>query len=232
MRAPIAVLVLGLVACNSENAGIEAARRAAQQAQAAKGGGRAAPAKRLATPVPGETRVPCAQLIDAAAFSAALGEKQPLAVKDVSASQRDAAASCSLMRGGKRPSEAEQNALIKSTGKLGVLPGDELCNVTAYCWTIEDPDRFKARCKAKKDLEDESTGGYACVHVVATGADDVKVFQMFDDDTRCILQVRGGPSNTNNDLIQRCAKTARDTIGPEQIKVEMEIIPETTGSAG
>lgn len=234
MRATIALLTLGLAACgNSETAGIEAARRAAQEAQAAKGQGRAAPAKRLATPVPGETRVPCAQLIDAAAFQVALGEKQPLAIKDVSASQREAAASCSLVRGGKRPSEAEQNALIKSTGRLGVLPGDELCNVTAYCWTIEDPDRFKARCKERKDIDDESLGSYACVHVVAVGADDVKVFQLLDDDTRCILQVRGGPSNVNNDMIQRCAKTARDTIGPSQIKVEMEIIPDLApGSAG
>jgi hypothetical protein len=232
MRATIAVLVLGLAACSSsENAGAEAARRAAQQEQAAKGQGRAAPAKRLATPVPGETKVPCAQLIDAAAFQVALGEKQPLTIKDVSPSQRDAAASCSLVRGGKRPNESEQNALIKSTGRLGVLPGDELCNVTAYCWTIEDADRFKARCKERKDLDDESLGSYACVHVVAVGADDVKVFQLLDDDTRCILQIRGGPSNVNNDLIQRCAKTARDTIGPSQIKVDA--VPDgSAGSAG
>jgi hypothetical protein len=231
MRVTTLLLILGLGACNSENAGAEAARRAAKEAQAARGQGQAAPAQRLATPVPGETRVPCAQLINAPAFQVALGEKQPLAVKDVSAEHRDAAASCSLVRGGKRPSDAEQAQLIKTTGKLGVLPGDELCNVTAFCWTVEDPARFKARCKERKDLDDESLGSYACVHVVAVGADDVKVFQLLDDDTRCILQVRGGPSNVNNELIQRCAKAARDTIGPDEIKVDAARDP-AAGSAG
>ena len=43
-----------------------------------------------------------------------------------------------------------------------------------------------------------------------------------------ILQVRGGPSLTDNELIQSCAKVARDAIGPAQIKVE----PVRPGSAG
>jgi hypothetical protein len=55
--------------------------------------------------------------------------------------------------------------------------------------------------------------------IVATGADDVKRFRFFDDDTKCIIQVRGGPSNVDNDLIGRCAKAAHDLIGPDQIKV-------------
>lgn len=214
-------VALGLLACgSSENAGAEAAKRMAEQEQAAKGEGPATPAKRIATPVPNETRVPCTQLIDAAAFQAALGEKQPLEVKDVTATQREAAASCSLRRGGKRPSDAEQAAKLKSAGKLGVLPGDELCNVTAYCWTVEDPERFKTRCRDKKDVDDESMGTYACVHIFAVGPADVKVFQFVDDDTRCILQVRGGPSNVDNELITSCAKVARDAIGPDQIKVD------------
>jgi hypothetical protein len=233
MRAAIALLVLGVAACHgSENAGAEAARRRAQQEQAAKGKGPAVAATRLATPVPGEAHVPCAQLIDPAAFQVALGEKQPLTVRDLSAGQREAAASCSLVRGGKRPSEAEQAARIKSAGRLGVLPGDELCNVTALCWTIEDLEHFKARCKERKDHDDESMGSYACVHVVATGADDVKVFQFFDEDTRCILQVRGGPSNVNNDVIQSCAKAARDTIGPAQIRVDAAAAGSGSGSDG
>ena len=50
------------------------------------------------------------------------------------------------------------------------------------------------------------------------GVDDVKGFRMFDDDTKCVLQVRGGPSNVDNDLIGKCAKYAHDLIGPDQIK--------------
>jgi hypothetical protein len=227
MRASIAVLVLALSACsNSENAGAEEARRQAELEQKTKGS-HGAPAKRLATPVPGGAHVPCAQLLDLAAFQTALGEKEALAIKDVTKTE-DAAASCSLLRGGKRPSEAEQQAMLKKVSRLGVLPGDELCNITAFCWSIEDAERFKASCKERKDRDDESLGSYACVHSVAVGADDVKVYQFFDEDTHCILRVRGGPSNVNNDIIQGCAKTARDSIGPAQIKVGA--VP--AGSAG
>jgi hypothetical protein len=226
MRATISLLVFGLGACgNGENAGVEEAKRQAEQEQKAKEA-HAPPAKRLATPVPGQTRVPCTQLIDLAAFQTALGEKDPLALKDVTKTV-EAAASCSLIRGGKRPNEAAQQAMLKKVSRLGVLPGDELCNVTAFCWTIEDAERFKASCKQRKDSDDESLGSYACVHISAVGVNDVQSFQFFDEDTKCILQVRGGPSNVNNDIIRSCAKAARDTIGPEQIKVN----PVPSGSA-
>ncbi|HEY0192319.1 MAG TPA: hypothetical protein VGC42_14460 [Kofleriaceae bacterium] len=223
MRVPAPALVmlgaLGLAACgkNNENAGAEQAKREAEAAQKAKPKSEAAPAQKLATPVPGEQHVPCSQLIDLPAFQTALGEKDPPQVKDVTKNDARAAASCAIVRGGKRPSEAEQKAMLKRQPRLGVLPGDDLCIVTAYCWTIEDADRFKAKCKQQKDQDDDSLGSYACVHVFPTGADDVKQFTFFDEDTRCILQARGGPSNVNNETIQACAKTARDTIGPTQI---------------
>jgi len=210
---------LGLTACgNNERAGAEEAQRQAEQDQKARQGA-SGPAPRIAPPVPGQAHIPCSQLIDAAAFQTALGEKLPVTVKDVTRSEPDSAASCSLVRGGKPPTAAEQKALLQRAGRLGVLPGDELCNVTAFCSTIEDPDRFRASCKARKDRDDESIGSYACVHIQPVGADDVKLFRLLDDDTRCILQIRGGPSNVSNDSIEACARVARDTIGPEQIKV-------------
>jgi hypothetical protein len=225
MRAMAGLLVavvaaLGVSACGtSERAGADEARRQAEQEDKARQSA-APPAKKLATPVPGNAHVPCSQLIDAAVFQTALGEKQPLTVKEVTKAEPEAAASCSLLRGGKRPSDAEQKALLKKDGRLGVLPGDELCNVTAFCSTIEDAEHFKARCKERKDHDDESLGSYACVHIVAVGADDVKVFRLLDEDTRCILQIRGGPSNVKNDAIQSCAKAARDAIGPAQIRLD------------
>lgn len=220
MRIGVLVLVVGLAGCSdNRNAGAEAVRRQAEQEQAARRAAPAAPAVRIATPVPAGVHVPCAQLVDPAVFQTALAETQPLTVKDVTTSERDATASCSLVRGGKRPSEAAQRALEKRTGKLGVLPGDELCNVSAFCWTIESTERLRTRCKDRRQQDDESLGGYACVRVVAAGAFDVKVFQLFDADTRCILQIRGGPSNVDNELVERCARTARDSIGPDQIQV-------------
>ena len=63
-------------------------------------------------------------------------------------------------------------------------------------------------------------GGYACVRVVPTGEADVKLYQFFDEDTKCVIQVRGGASQTDNGTILTCAKTARDKIGPDQIAVK------------
>ncbi|HEX3481410.1 MAG TPA: hypothetical protein VHT91_40635 [Kofleriaceae bacterium] len=235
LLATIAAALLGgapgLAGCgacgNSERSGAEEAQRQAEQEQKSRQAA-SPPAKRIAPPVPGQAHIPCSQLIDAAAFQTALGEKQPLTVKEVTRSEPESAASCSLIRGGKPPAAAEQKALLQKAGRLGVLPGDELCNITAFCSTIEEPDRFRASCKQKKDRDDDSLGSYACVHIQPVGADDVKLFRLLDDDTRCILQIRGGPSNVNNDSIAACAKAARDTIGPAQIKVTAA----AAGSAG
>jgi hypothetical protein len=216
--AVLAVLA-GLAACgNSERAGAEEAQRQAQAEQSARQA--TAPAAKMSPPVRGEARIPCAQLIDPAVFQVALKEKQPLTVKDITRTFPDAAAACSLLRGGKRPSEAEQQAIVKHNGRLGVLPGDELCQVIAICSKIMDLEQFRASCKQRKERDDDSLGSYACVRINAVGADDVEVFQLLDDDTHCILEIRGGPSNVDNGLIRGCAKTARDAIGPAQIQVD------------
>jgi hypothetical protein len=222
MRARIANVVLAaatLAACGkSENAGAEEAKKQAEAELKAKVGNGEAAVK-IKPPVPGQGTIPCEQLIDAAAFTTAIGEFEPLVVKDTRKAEPEAASSCSLARGGKRPTEAEQKAILKKEGRLGVMPGDELCNVTAYCWTIEDPERFKTKCKQRKDQDDDTMGSYACKQVVAVGADDVFVFRFFDADTKCIFQVKGGPSATDNEMIRKCAIAARDTIGPAQIAV-------------
>ncbi|HTR55405.1 MAG TPA: hypothetical protein VMJ10_32220 [Kofleriaceae bacterium] len=220
MRWMIAI-VLAVLACGkSENAGIEEAKRQAEAEQKAKEA-HGEVAKKLTPPVPGQATLPCSQVIDADKFQQALGEAAPITVVEAKAEKHDpdAAASCSLMRGGKRPSDAEQKAMIKQSGRLGVLPGDEICNVSLYCWTIEDPDHFKKRCAEQKKKDDDSLGFYSCVMVVATGEDDVNNYRFYDDDTKCLIGVRGGPSNVDNNLIGKCAKAAHDLIGPDQIKV-------------
>ncbi len=220
MRARIANVVVAavtLAACGKgENAGAEEARKQAEAEQKAKveAGGAAV---KIKPPVPGQQTVACETLIDLAAFQTALGEVEPLGVKDMRKNEPEAASSCGLTRGGKRPTEAEQKAILKKEGRLGVMAGDELCNVTAYCWTIEDPERFKTKCKTRKEIDDDSMGSYACKQMVAVGADDVFVFRFFDADTKCILQVKGGPSAVDNEMIRKCAIAARDTITPERI---------------
>lgn len=222
MRALIAIVcaipVLG--ACSKgENAGIEEAKKQAEAELKAKVD-RGESAKKISPPVPGQTLIPCAQLIDVPKFQEATGELEPLTVKDYGkGKEAEATATCGLIRGGKRPSEAEQQAKLKKEGRLGVLPGDELCKVSAYCWTIEDPERFRAKCKTRKDADDESMGTYACKQLVMVGAFDVFVYRFFDEDTKCILEVSGGPSNTDGEVTRKCAIAARDSIGPGSIAV-------------
>jgi len=224
MRAAIATIVSavmcigglgGLAACSkSENAGAEEARKQAEaelQAKLAKGES----AKKISPPVPGSQKVPCEQLIDLAAFQQVMEEAEPLGLKS-KADDGEAAASCSIVRGGKRLSDAEQRALLKKEGRLGVLAGDEICYVNAYCWTIEEAERFKAKCK---DTPDESMGTFACRQTVMVGAHDAYVYKFFDEDTKCLLKVGSGPSNQDNELVRKCAIAARDSITPAQIAV-------------
>jgi hypothetical protein len=221
MRIAIALSLLVIVAfvaaCDSgEKAGIEAAKK--QAADEARNVGSGEVAKKISPPVPGRAKLDCKNLIDVDKFTQLLGEQQPLSLAE-SKSEPEAAASCSLIRGGKRLTEAEQKAQLKQHGKLGVMPGDEVCNISTFCWTIEDPDRFAKKCAEMKEKVDSTLGFAACILVVATGEDDVNRYRFFDDDTKCIIQVRGGPSNVDNDLIGKCAKGAHDLIGPDQIKV-------------
>jgi hypothetical protein len=212
------VLSIALLACSKgANEGAEEAKKQAEKEQKEKeaAGG---VAKKISPPVPGRAKLNCASVINASQFQQVLGETEAITVAD-SKTEPDAAASCSVLRGGKRLSDAEQKAKLKKDGRLGVMAGDEICNVSTFCWTIEDADRFRKKCAEMKDKDDDSLGFYSCVLIVAQGADDVKRFRFSDDDTKCIIQVRGGPSNVDNDLIGRCAKAAHDLIGPDQIKV-------------
>jgi len=231
MRMLLALCALSssLIGCGKENAGAEEARKEAEAALKDKMDKGEVP-KTLKPPVPGTTKLDCNKVIDAAAFTTALGEKEPLTIGDTSKSDTEAAAICNLVRSGKKLTTAEQTALTKKTGKLGVLPGDPLCQVTLRCSTIEDPDKYRKKCEEQAAADakrasmpfagvraDDSMGNFACLQIVPTGAVDAQVFKFFDADTKCIFEVRGGPSNQDNDLVRTCAKTARDTIGPTQI---------------
>jgi hypothetical protein len=159
-------------------------------------------------PVEGMAKLACSALLDPAAFTTALGEQAPLTLRDDT--DPEATASCSLIRGGQKPSAEEQRKLLKQNGRLGVLPGDPVCQVKAYCWTIEEAARFEAQCKAQGMAFDQGS----CVQSIPQGANDVDVLRFLDEDSRCVISVRGGPSNVDNDQVRVCAKTARAAIGP------------------
>lgn len=219
MRTTIAiVMTLALAACGKgANEGAEEARKQAEKEQKEKvaSGG---VAEKIKPPVPGGAKLDCNAVLRADLLQQALGETEPVTITP-SKSEPDAAASCSVIRGGKRLTPAEQTAKLKKEGRLGVMAGDEICNISTFCYTIEDPERFRKKCAEIKETDDETLGFYSCVLIVAQGVDDVKRHRFYDEDTKCIIQVRGGPSNVDNDLIGKCAKAAHDLIGPDQIKV-------------
>jgi hypothetical protein len=101
MRWTVAIMFAAFACGKGENAGMEEAKKQAEAEQKAKvehGG----VAKKLTPPVPGMTKLPCSQVIDAAKFQEVLGETQPITVVDAKAEKADpeAAASCQLIRGG------------------------------------------------------------------------------------------------------------------------------------
>lgn len=223
IRTLVSALLLSAAACNSAEEGAKEAKREADL-ERAKAAAAVKPVDRVKPPVPQGTRLRCDQFIDPAAYTLALGEIDPLTVRDSTGSMIDATASCSLIRGGVRPDAKAQEKLIKKNGRLGVIPGDELCNVTLYCWVVEDEAKFKSRCQAtpteQRQGDESSTGGFACKETRAEGEFDIENFKFYDADTKCVVGVRGGPSFTDNEKIAQCARTARESIGPEHVKMD------------
>ncbi len=228
----LAGLVLSLTstlpACkgDSEREGILAAQRAAEAEAKLQGATAAAP--RMRAPVEDSRKVECTQLINLPMFREALGEKEPLSMRDTAKANADASAACSLMRGGRPLSAREQEALIKRAGKLGVLAGDELCHIAAFCGVRSDDEAVRKRCTGANRAHDDGPDGYACVTTVPHGAVDAISLRFVDPDTHCVFEVRGGPSMADNDFIRKCAKAARDLIGPDEIAARP---PESAGGA-
>lgn len=179
------------------------------------------PVDKIKPPVPQGTRLPCNQIIDPAAFQGALEETETLTVRDSTGGYIDSTVSCTLVRGGERPDAKEQEKIIKKNGRLGTLPGDPLCVVTMYCWVIEEEAKFRERCQPGPNSiispDESSTGGFACKRTLPQGAFDVDSYKFVDADTKCLFEVGGGPSMTDNDKIATCARIARETISKEHI---------------
>jgi hypothetical protein len=225
-------------ACNAEEEGRAAAKREAafarKEAEAA-----VKPADRIELTVPQGQHRPCTQIMDPPAYTSALGELEPLTVRDATAAFPEATASCSLIRGGKRPDAKEQERIIKKQGRLGAIPGDEVCNVTLYCWVVDDEEKFASRCKPTpsepyKSADTTTIGAFACKETRPSGEFDIDSYKFYDGRTRCLFAVRGGPSMTDNEFIATCAKVAHDTIGLEHLKsgasARYELPPPDAGS--
>jgi hypothetical protein len=220
-RIAVPAVLACLVGCNAAEEGAKEAKREAE-AERAKQAAAVKPVERVKPPVSQGTRLRCDQVMDPTVYTEALGELDALTVRDSTGAMTDATVSCSLIRGGVRPDAKAQEKMMKKTGRLGVLPGDEICNVTLYCWVVEDEAKFRTRCTPSttevKTPDESSTGGFACRTTRQNGEFDIDSFKFFDADTKCLIGVRGGPSMTDNDKIASCARAARDSIAGEHIK--------------
>jgi len=174
--------------------------------------------ERIPIAVPYGKQVDCSSVIDIALFSRYIGG--PVGeIKDRGESNSEASLSCGLIRAGKPPATDAQLRKYQREGmKLGVLPGDEYCMVTAYCSMATDEDRFKKKCDDDHDVANEAVGQFACVHPSQRGPKQAYTYRVIDPDTRCMLEVMGGPSVTDEPLVQNCTRAALEDITLAELK--------------
>jgi hypothetical protein len=170
------------------------------------------------SPVPYGKHVACPDLVDGAKFATYIGDEVG-EVKDRSSSNAEATSVCSFMRAGTPPSSNDQlRSAQKNALRLGVLPGDEFCTVTAFCSYPANPEEFKKKCDGEGKRENHDLGQFACVQEFQRASEYAYTYRVIDPETKCIFEVMGGPSVTDESLVQNCTRAALETIGPENIK--------------
>jgi hypothetical protein len=173
--------------------------------------------KTVSVPVPEGKKVPCASWLDPAVFTAALGDQVTLV--DKSASETEPTSVCSLVRGGEALNEKEQMKKWEKEGmRLGVLPGDEYCLVHLTCSYVATMDGLRKKCGQEGNTGNEAVGQFACVHQTQRGPEWAYAYTTVDPDTSCGLAVQGGPSVTDETLVQRCTQAALATLTPAGIQ--------------
>jgi hypothetical protein len=152
-------------------------------------------------------------------------------VKDRGKSNRGASAVCAFMRAGEPPkSDSQLRKMKQENMKLGVLPGDEYCTVTLDCTLAADEGDFKDVCEknAKRESErgsrtvyegNSDIGQFACVRKTDRPPNDwAFTYRTIDADTSCVVEVMGGPSVTDEGLVQNCTRAALRSVGMEHLK--------------
>ncbi len=137
-------------------------------------------------------------------------------IKDKSKSNSSTTMVCSMIRAGEPPeSPKELKTLEEKYAKLGVLPGDSFCQITAHCSIANDEAGFKKKCKADGHQETSLDGDYACLRVTEKGPEYSYTYKFIEPDTKCIIEVLAGPSVVDQELVKNCASAARTAITKE-----------------
>jgi hypothetical protein len=219
MSSRVAKLIAVLVACSgmacpSQENAQEFAR---QQAEAV----RKPPttkAVKVDTALPSGVHLACADLLPIAEVTSQLGEKEPVSITDLTSGNRDSTATCSIRRGGKALDEKAQARIVEKGGRLGVMGGDELCNMTLFCSVPADEDALKQRCSTEESLGNHTLGVFSCVKVTPKGEFDGYTYKLIDPDSKCTIMMRGGPSVVEEPLVQACSRAAMKLIGPDSLQ--------------
>jgi len=207
---------IALVGCGK---GDDPAEYAKQQSKAQEKPRAPSKIVKIETPVAPGAKVQCADWIDLAKFKVALEQELDLALKDNSRSEADPTSICSIVKGGEPPSEAEQaKAFEKENMKIGVVGGDEYCLAHLFCGYVATAEDMKRKCEADPASEMTDIDGLpACVHRTQRAAKWAYLYTVIDPDTNCGLEVQGGPSVTDEELVRTCTVTTLDSLTPAGI---------------
>jgi hypothetical protein len=226
------LLALTFAACGGDSDKPEPKKNDPEAKNNAKGKKTKSNVKRIVTAVPPNKTVACTDMLpDISKFKELVAADIADAVVDNGKAHLAASAVCRFMRDGEPPKDNAQLARMKKENqKLGVLPGDEYCTVTLDCTLAADEGDFKDVCEknAKRESErgsrtvyegNSDIGQFACVRKTDRPPHDwAFTYRTIDADTSCVVEVMGGPSVTDEGLVQNCTRAALQSVGMEHLK--------------
>lgn len=230
MRTAIILTGLLLAAACGDNTEEEAKKLAQEQADklaAEKRASSPVTTYKVEVPVVGGHRIDCLDLfpdvkpfsdaISAAEKRAEVVEMKQLDRKEQIKRQPGVNAVCEFRRTGVRPTAEEQKKMSEKTQRLGVLPGDIYCEVRVDCGKPFD-ENFESNCRKMSQHEvHRDLGTVSCILKTIRAERDAYRYKLYEPDTRCYLDVLGGPSVVDDPIPRGCAQAAIDAIKVESI---------------
>lgn len=215
-------LVASLAACSKDDG--DGGSYAREQANANKPKNKGKPAEKIKTAVQAGKRVPCETLFSPEPFTEALEETEPVVITDETAKSKEASSICNIVRGGERPDAEQQKKMSEKNALLGVLPGDPICTAEVFCWEVPSAEQLKKNCAKKTEdgkadgATDVEIGGvYTCEQLRMQGPYDRFSYEAVDPETKCRVNVRGGPSMNDQDKTKACARVVLDQLVADKL---------------
>src|SRR5262245_32594361 len=161
---------------------------------------------KIETTLPWGKKVACAKILDPVGIAAGLGEAEVTITDSTETGEKEATSICSVRKTGKVLNEKQQAKLMEKEGfKIGVQPGDEICQLRAYCSYPYDIAETKKKAEAMGQTCTTDIGDLACVQQVQAGADYRYVFTVLDPDSKC-RYVISPTTITQQEPMAACAK--------------------------